>query len=106
MAKTLNFPPFSCLLNQHFLSAVALKAESPSKLSACSADGPSLAKLGTVNPMVGYRPTNQNFFFDFQNFYGSRLYLTSGQLIINAFLILLVTYFVKLNALNFGKIAF
>ena len=45
-------------------------------------------------------------FFDFQNFYGSRLYLTSGQLIINAFLILLVTYFVKLYALNFGKIGF
>jgi hypothetical protein len=45
-------------------------------------------------------------FFDFQNFYGSRLYLTSGQLIINAFLILLVIYFVKLYALNFGKIGF
>ena len=32
--------------NQHFLSAVALQAESPSRLSASSADGPALAKLG------------------------------------------------------------
>ena len=41
--------------------------------------------------------------FDLQNFYDSRLYLKSSQLIIIALLILLVTYFVKLYALNFEQ---
>ena len=48
--KNFEFPTFylskSKQTNLHFLSAVALEAESPSRLSASSADGPALAKLG------------------------------------------------------------
>ena len=48
MAKTLNFPPFSCLVNQNniFCARSRLKAESPLRLSPSSVDGPALAKLG------------------------------------------------------------
>jgi hypothetical protein len=53
---------------------------------------------------VQHHSTNQKLFLIFKTFMTPDC--TLGRLIIYAILILLVTYFVKLYALNFGKIGF